>query len=75
MEQATVKYEPEATSLEEIQQAVADAGYAAQPVQELGTGVDDTEVASRRPEKQQLTRKVILGAVISMCWWWVQSRR
>ncbi|MBD2064897.1 heavy metal translocating P-type ATPase [Funiculus sociatus GB2-A5] len=66
MEQATVNYEPQATSLEEIQQAVADAGYAAQPVQELGTGVDDTEVASRRQEKQQLTRKVILGAVISI---------
>ncbi|MEW5861728.1 MAG: heavy metal-associated domain-containing protein, partial [Cyanobacteriota bacterium] len=36
MEQATVKYEPQQTSLEEIQQAVTDAGYAAAPVRELG---------------------------------------
>ncbi|MBD2185672.1 copper-translocating P-type ATPase [Planktothrix sp. FACHB-1355] len=66
MEQATVKYHPQRTSLENIQQAVADAGYTAQPLQELGTGEDDREKTSRQKEQQILQRKVIVGAIISI---------
>lgn len=66
MEQATVEYHPQRTNLEQIQQAVADAGYTAKPLQEMGTGEDDAERSIRFKEQQSLQRKVIFGAVISI---------
>lgn len=66
-EQATVKYNSQKTTLEQIQAAVDAAGYAAYPLQEeeLLTGVDDTEKAARQAELQQLQRQLILGGTVS----------
>lgn len=65
-EQATLRYNPRQTQLEIIQEAVADAGYGASPLQEIGTNEDDTEQATRIVEQQILIRKLIVGGVISV---------
>jgi len=62
--QATIHYNSQQTSLKEIQQAVADAGYAALPLEEVGTGTDDA--VTNRKEQQDLTHKVIFGAIVSI---------
>jgi len=66
MEQATVQYSPQKTNLEEIQQAVADAGYTAQPLEELGTTGNENEQAQNKKELQKLKHKVITGGIISI---------
>jgi Cu+-exporting ATPase len=66
LEQATVQYRPEFTSLEAIQQAVTDAGYVAQPLTEIGEPQGDEEKATREAEQRDLKQKVILGAIISL---------
>jgi Cu+-exporting ATPase len=65
-EQATVRYNSQRTELEIIQQAVADAGYGADLLHEIGTNEDDTEQATRLAEQQVLIRKLIVGGVISV---------
>ncbi|MGQ4646193.1 heavy metal translocating P-type ATPase [Lyngbya aestuarii] len=65
MEQGTVKYNPQRTNLEQIQQAVADAGYTAQPLEAMGAGGEDAEKDARQAEQTDLKHKVILGATIS----------
>lgn len=65
-EQATVQYNPRQTNLEQIQQAVVDAGYGVAPLEALGEPEPDTEKASRQAEADELRRKVILGGVISV---------
>ncbi|MGB3206147.1 MAG: heavy metal translocating P-type ATPase [Crinalium sp.] len=64
VEQATVKYNSRQINIKEIQQAVADAGYTAQPLEDIVTG-DDPE-ADARQQAQKLKQKVIFGAVISL---------
>ncbi|MGF1479231.1 MAG: heavy metal translocating P-type ATPase [Cyanophyceae cyanobacterium] len=66
-EQATVQYNPQKASLEEIQKAVDAAGYSATPLQdqEMVTGEDDEEKAARKAESRDLWRKVIVGGIIS----------
>lgn len=64
MSEATVKYHPQQTNLEIIQQAVTEAGYTALPVEEMGEE-DDAEKTAREAEQKDLTRKVILGGIIS----------
>ncbi len=66
IEQATIQYNRQKTQLETIQQAVADAGYGADPLQEIGTNEDEAEQATRRAEQQVLIQKLILGGVISV---------
>ncbi|MDF5719497.1 MAG: heavy metal translocating P-type ATPase [Rhizonema sp. PD37] len=67
-EQATVKYNPQKTNLEKIQNAVEAAGYSAYSLQEqeMITGEDDAEKAERLAETRSLIRKVVVGAVISI---------
>jgi Cu+-exporting ATPase len=67
-EQAVVHYNPDKTSVEQIQQAVDEAGYAAAPIdeQQMITGEDDEEKAARQAENQELLTKVIVGGVISI---------
>lgn len=67
-EQATVKYEPERSNLEKIQQAVMDAGYSAYSLQEqeMITGENDAEKAGREAEKRKLKLKFLVGGVISV---------
>ncbi|NET59191.1 MAG: copper-translocating P-type ATPase [Symploca sp. SIO2E6] len=62
LEQATVEYNPQQTNLSRIQQAVADAGYTAQVIQQT----EDEEQAVRESEQQDLTRKLLFGGVISI---------
>ncbi|MDJ0704935.1 MAG: heavy metal translocating P-type ATPase [Leptolyngbyaceae cyanobacterium MO_188.B28] len=64
-EQATVQYDPQHTHLKVIQEAVANAGYAAQPILETSAEQADVEKAARQAEQRELMRKVIVGAVIS----------
>ncbi len=63
--QATVKYNLQTTNLELIQKAVADAGYAALPISETYEE-EDAEKAARESEQKELTRKVALGATMSI---------
>jgi P-type Cu+ transporter len=67
-EQAAVQYNPRQTSIEEIQKAVAEAGYTAYsiPDQDIVTGEDDSEKAIRKAESRALIRKIIVGGVISL---------
>jgi len=66
-EQATVTYDPKKTDLDAIQNAVDAAGYSAQPIQEqdLLTGDNDAEKATRLAEERDLIRKLWVGGIIS----------
>jgi P-type Cu+ transporter len=66
-EQASVTYDPKRTDIEALQEAVDEAGYSTQAVQEqdLLNGDDDAERRSRQAESRQLTRKVWIGGIIS----------
>ncbi|MBD2093387.1 heavy metal translocating P-type ATPase [Microcoleus sp. FACHB-1515] len=66
-EQASVSYDPKQTDIETIQEAINEAGYSAQPIQEqdLLNGEDDAERRSRQLESRQLQRKVWVGGIIS----------
>ena len=66
LKQAAVKYNPENINPEKIQQAVADAGYAAQPLEEISVGDEDREKVAREAEEKDLQRKVIWGGVVSL---------
>ncbi len=66
-EQATVKYNPHITNPEEIQGAVAAAGYSAHPLSEDVFAEDnDQEKKVRLAESRDLITKVTVGAVISI---------
>lgn len=67
-EQAAIKYNPKQTSIEDIQHAVEEAGYSSYSLQEqeMVTGEDDQEKAARIAESRDLSRKIIVGGVISL---------
>lgn len=65
-EQATVQYQRDRATVEAIQQAVAEAGYKAEPVKEMAAGGEDAEKTARQAEQRELTRKVAIGAVLSI---------
>jgi Cu+-exporting ATPase len=67
-EQAALQYNPRQTSIEAIQRAVVEAGYAAYSLQDqdMITGEDDAEQATRQAESRDLIRKIIVGGVISL---------
>lgn len=65
-EQATVQYNPQFTTPEVIQQAVADAGYAAQTIADNTPETEDAEKATREAEQRELTRKLVVGTVLSV---------
>ncbi|WP_119261003.1 heavy metal translocating P-type ATPase [cyanobacterium endosymbiont of Rhopalodia gibberula] len=62
---ATVTYNPTKTNLSVIQQAVKDAGYDAHPIFE-GTNEENLEKATKVAKQQELTRKLIVGSIISV---------
>ncbi|MDM9383909.1 heavy metal translocating P-type ATPase [Chlorogloeopsis sp. ULAP01] len=66
-EQATIQYNPLQTNLEEIQQAIAQAGYSAYPLQEqeMMSAQIDAEQEARQAESRKLKRRLILGGVIT----------
>ena len=65
---AAIKYNPRRTSIEEIQEAVEEAGYSSYSLQEqeMVTGEDDAEKAAREAESRDLIRKMIVGGIISI---------
>jgi Cu+-exporting ATPase len=67
-EQAALQYNPRQTSIEAIQRAVVEAGYAAYSLQDqdMITGEDDAEQVTRQAESRTLIRKIIVGGVISL---------
>ena len=67
-EQATVKYNPRQTNIKDIQDTVEEAGYSASYLQEqeMITGEDDAEKATRQAESRDLILKIIVGGVISI---------
>ena len=67
-EQAAINYNPRQTSIEDIQQAVEEAGYSSYSLQEqkMITGEDDAEKVARKKESRDLIRKMIVGGIISI---------
>lgn len=65
-EAASVEYDPHRTNPEQLIRAVTQAGYSAQPIQEIGAEPDDVERTLRQAEQQDLKRKAALGAVLSL---------
>ncbi len=67
VEQATIQYDPKRTNLETIQAAIDAAGYSSYPLQEqeMITGEDDVEKNAREAELRTLTRKIVVGAILS----------
>jgi P-type Cu+ transporter len=63
-EQATVRYKPSQAGLEQIQQAIADAGYKALPMQDM-TADHDSETVARLAETKSLQRKLWIGGGVS----------
>ncbi len=66
MEQASIQYDSQKTSLATIQEAVDAAGYKAFPLPEMTQGEDDTEQATRQAESQVLQRKLWTAGMISL---------
>jgi Cu+-exporting ATPase len=65
-EQATIAYDSRQTNLSEIQQAVDDAGYSAQPMQEnVLADEEDAERQERQAQNRKLRRKVWVACIIS----------
>ncbi len=62
---ATVKYNPKQATIETIQQAVADAGYGAEPIIELGASLD-AEEKNRNNERKKILNKLVVSSVISV---------
>ncbi|MBF2075681.1 MAG: copper-translocating P-type ATPase [Synechococcales cyanobacterium C42_A2020_086] len=65
-ELATVHYNPQQTTLEEIRQAVEAVGYAAYPLpEEILTGETDAEQAAQQAESRALRRRLTVAAGIT----------
>jgi P-type Cu+ transporter len=65
-EQAVVLYDPQTTSLQHIQAAVDEAGYAAYPLEDPLAGEDAAQQRIQRSETRRLSQKVWVGAAISI---------
>ncbi|WP_373524845.1 heavy metal translocating P-type ATPase [Nostoc sp.] len=67
VERATIQYDPKRTNLETIQAAIDAAGYSSYSLQEqeMITGEDDAEKTAREAELRTLTRKLVVGAILS----------
>ena len=66
-ERVTVQYDPAHVTTGQMQQVIQDAGYRVQPRDEPGTQeTEDHEVAARKAERQDLTRRVILGTILTV---------
>jgi Cu+-exporting ATPase len=65
-EQASITYDARRTDLAVIQNAVSQAGYSAQPMQDdVLAAEEDGEKRTRKAENRALNRKVWVGGVIS----------
>jgi P-type Cu+ transporter len=65
-ERVTVAFDPDRVGADDMRQAVATAGYRVEERAEPGTEeTEDAEAAARRAEIQDLTRRVVVGAVLT----------
>ncbi|MBD2112113.1 MULTISPECIES: heavy metal translocating P-type ATPase [Cyanophyceae] len=64
-EQAAVTYNPRQTNPAEIQAAVDEAGYKAQPLDDVMALEDDVERREREAENRKLTRKAVFSLAIA----------
>ena len=66
-ERVTVQYTPEQVSPGQMQQVIQDAGYRVRPREEQGSQeTEDAEAEARKAERQDLTRRVIVGAILTI---------
>ncbi len=66
MEQASIQYDSQKTSLETIQATVDAAGYKALPLPEMAADEDDSDRKNRQAESQNLQRKLWTAGIISI---------
>ena len=64
-ERATVDFDPSATSIDDLREAVASIGYRVEARPERAAGDGDEEARDRRREIKHLTRRVLIGALLS----------
>lgn len=65
-EQASITYDAQRTSIADLQSAVDEAGYSAEPMQDnVLAPEDDAEKRTRQAENRELTRKVWVSGIIS----------
>ncbi len=65
-ERATVEFDPSQVTPAQLQSVVADAGYRLVPRDASGSaGADDDEAAERQAEIADLSRRFLIGAVLS----------
>ncbi|MCH8065337.1 MAG: heavy metal translocating P-type ATPase [Chloroflexi bacterium] len=66
-ERVTVAYDPAQVSVEQLQKAISDSGYKAEPRGEAAVSPDeDWEAQARQQEMRDLTRRVAAGAILSL---------
>ncbi|MEK0180280.1 heavy metal translocating P-type ATPase [Microcoleus anatoxicus] len=66
MEQASIQYDSQKTSLATIQATVDAAGYKALPLPEMAADEDDNDRKNRKSESQNLQRKLWTAGIISI---------
>ncbi len=65
-ELATVDYDPQQSNLDQLQQAVAAAGYTALPLEDFTVDAGQTEIVDRQSDLRRLQRKVQVGGLLSV---------
>ena len=65
-ERVTVQYDPSLVTLEKMQEVVEGAGYYIRHREQPGSQeTEDQEAAARKLERQDLTRRVVMGAILT----------
>lgn len=65
-ERVTARYDPKQISPEQMQQIIENTGYKINRREEPGTqDTEDREAADRRAERKDLTRRLIVGAILT----------
>jgi Cu+-exporting ATPase len=66
-ERITVRFDPEQQSVSQIQQAIESTGYRVGLREDPGSPeTEDSEAAERRAERRDLTRRLVIGAVLTL---------
>ena len=65
-ERVTVEFDPSQIAIEEMRRAIGSAGYRVEERREPGSAeAEDAEAVARRAEIRDLTRRVIVGAILT----------
>jgi P-type Cu+ transporter len=66
-ERVTVSYDPDRLGVEELKKAIGEAGYRVEEREEPGSAeTEDSEAAARRAEIADLTRRVLISALLTL---------